>query len=116
VRVDEAQKSITIELVGKPKSEDNTLTLILPKALINGPYIIWADGRQITDFQLSAEGGINEVKIPLNSNSERVTITGTSVVPEFGPIAMAILASGIFGIIALSLKAQKFFRPNVSSL
>lgn len=111
-RIEESQKSITFELVGKPKSEDNTLTLMLPKTLINGPYIIWADGRQITDFQMSEEGGINEVKIPLNSNSERVTITGTSVVPEFGSIAMAIFAAGVFGIIALSLKAQKFFRPN----
>jgi hypothetical protein len=115
-RVEEDQKSITFELVGKPKSEDNTLTLMLPKALINGPYIIWADGMQVTDFQMSEEGGINEVKIPLKSNSERVTITGTSVVPEFGPVAMAIFAAGVFGIIALSLKAQKFFRPNVSSI
>jgi hypothetical protein len=116
VRVDQDQKSITVEIVGKPKSEDNTLTLMLPKALINGPYIIWADGRQITDFQMSDEGGINEVKIPLNSNSERVTITGTMVIPEFGSIAMAILATGVFGIIMISLKTQKFFRPNVSSL
>jgi hypothetical protein len=113
-RIEESQKSITFELVGKPTSEDNTLTLMLPKTLINGPYIIWADGRQVTDFQMSEEGGINEVKIPLNSKSERVTITGTSVVPEFGPIAMAIFAAGVFGIIAISLRAQKFFRPNAS--
>jgi hypothetical protein len=112
-RIEESQKSITFELVGKPKSEDNTLTLMLPKTLINGPYIIWADGRQITDFQMSEEGGINEVKIPLNSNSERVTITGTSVVPEFGSIAMAIFAAGVFGIIALSLKAQKIFQAKL---
>lgn len=111
-RIEESQKSITFELVGKPKSEDNTLTLMLPKTLINGPYIIWADGRQITDFKMSSEGGINEVKIPLNSKSERVTITGTSVVPEFGPITMAIFAAGVFGIIAVSLRAQKFFRLN----
>jgi hypothetical protein len=113
-RVEQDQKSITFELVGKPKSDDNTLTLMLPKTLISGPYIIWADGKQITDFQMSSDGGINQVKIPLNSNSEIVTITGTSVVPEFGPVSMAILAAGIFGLIVLSLRAQKFIRPNAN--
>ncbi len=113
-RIQKDQKSITFEIVGKPKSEDNTLTLMLPKTLINGPYIIWADGKQITDFQMSSEGGINIVKIPLSSNSERLTITGTSVIPEFGPISMVILAVGVFGIIALSVRAQKFIRPNAN--
>ena len=115
-RVEEDQNSITFEIVGKPKDADNTLTLMLPKNLISGPFIIWADGKQITDFQMTSKGGINEVKIPLNSISERVTITGTSVVPEFGPIAMVILAVGVFGLIILTLKAQKFIKPNTNPL
>ena len=109
-RVEESQKSITFELVGKPKSDDNTLTLMLPKKLVNGPYIVWADGKQITDFKTVENGGINEIKIPLTSKSELVTITGTSVVPEFGLFSMTILALGIFGLIAFSLKSQKFFK------
>jgi hypothetical protein len=43
-RVDEDQNSITFEIVGKVTSEDNTLMLMLPKNLISGPLIIWADG------------------------------------------------------------------------
>jgi len=61
-RVDEDQNSITFEMVGKVTSEDNTLTLMLPKNLISGPLIIWADGQQITNFEMTEDGGVNIVK------------------------------------------------------
>ncbi|MGQ0790993.1 MAG: plastocyanin/azurin family copper-binding protein [Nitrosopumilaceae archaeon] len=109
--IDEEQKAITFEIVGKAKSEDHTLSLMLPKDLISEPLVIWADGKQISDFEITSEGGINEVVIPLDERSERLTIVGASVVPEFGAIAMAILAIGVFSFIALTFKAQKISMP-----
>ena len=111
-RVDEAQNAITFEIVGKVTSEDNHLTLMLPKNLINGPFIIWKQNEQITDFEVTEEGGINKVKIPLNRDTNLVSIVGTSVVPEFGAITMAILAIGIFSLIAISFKTKKFLIIN----
>jgi len=81
---------------------------MLPKNLINGPLVIWADGQQITDFEMTEEGGINNVKIPLNRDTELVSLVGTSVVPEFGAITMSILAIGVFSLIAISFKTKKF--------
>ena len=107
-RVDEDQNSITFEIVGKVTSEDNTLMLMLPKNLISGPLIIWADGQQITNFELIEEGGINKVKIPLNRDTELVSLVGTAVVPEFGAITMAILAIGVLSFLAITFKTQKF--------
>ena len=107
-KVDEEQNSITFEIVGKVTSEDHHLTLMLPKNLISGPLVIWADGQQITDFEMTEEGGINSVKIPLNRDTELVSIVGTSVVPEFGTITMSILAIGIFSLIAITFKTKKF--------
>ncbi len=107
-RVDEGQNSITFEIVGKVTSEDHHLTLMLPKNLISGPLVIWADGQQITDFEMTEEGGINKVKIPLNRDTELVSLVGTSVVPEFGAITMSILAIGVFSLIAISFKTKKF--------
>jgi len=107
-KVDETQNSISFEIVGKVTSEDHDLTLMLPKNLISGPLVIWADGQQITDFEMTEEGGINNVKIPLNRDTELVSLVGTSVVPEFGTITMAILAVGIFSLIAFSFKTKKF--------
>ena len=43
--------------------------------------------------------------IPLESDSEMFTITGTSVVPEFGPMVMMIL--GVSTVIVI-LASQKF--------
>lgn len=110
--VNEDQKSITFDFVGNPQGTDNTLTLMLPKALISGPLVIWADGKQISDFKMSGEGELNILEIPLNRDSKQVTIVGTSVVPEFGAIAMAILAVGIFTLIAMRFKSQKFMIIN----
>ncbi len=107
-RVDEDQKSITFDIVGKVTGEDNHLTLMLPENLISGPFVIWADGQQISNYELTEDEGINKVKIPLNRETQRVSIVGTTVVPEFGAITMAILAAGIFSLIAISLKIKKF--------
>lgn len=109
--IDEKQKAITFEIVGKPKSEDSNLTLMLPKGLISGPLVVWVDGRQVLDFKVTAEGGINKVVIPMNEKSERLTIVGASVVPEFGAITMAILAIGVFSFIAITKKTQKIAMP-----
>ena len=107
-RVDEDQNSITFEIVGKVTSEDHTLMLMLPKNLISGPLIIWADGQQITNFELIEEGGINKVKIPLNRDTELVSLVGTAVVPEFGAITMSIFALGVLSFLVISFKKQKF--------
>ena len=107
-RVEEDQNSITFEIVGKVTSEDNTLMLMLPKNLISGPFIIWADGQQITNFELSEEGGINKVKIPLNRETKLVSLVGTAVVPEFGAITMSIFAIGVLSFLVISFKTQKF--------
>ena len=81
---------------------------MLPKNLISGPLVIWADGQQITDYEMTEDGGINNLKIPLNRDTELVSLVGTSVVPEFGTITMSILAIGIFSLIAITFKTKKF--------
>jgi predicted secreted protein with PEFG-CTERM motif len=106
--VDEEQNSITFEIVGKVAGEDNHLTLMLPKNLISGPLVIWADGQQITNYEMTEEGEINKVKIPLNRETKLVSLVGTTVVPEFGAITMTVLAVGIFSLIAITFKTKKF--------
>jgi predicted secreted protein with PEFG-CTERM motif len=110
--IDVGQNSITFQIVGKPSGEDNHLTLMLPKNLVKGPLVVWVDGKQISNFELTAEGGINKLIIPLMQNSELVTIVGSSVVPEFGALSMIILAIGVMSFIAITLKTQKNRIPN----
>lgn len=100
-RVDEAQKAITFTLIGSAKSDDHSLTLLLPKNLINDPYIVWADGQQITEFEMDSERDINTIELPLKESTQQVTIVGSSVVPEFNTIVALVLAFSIIPIILI---------------
>ena len=110
--VNEDQNSITFEIVGNPRGEDNTLTLMLPQGLIDGPLVIWADNEEVSSATITEEGEITKVEIPMNTNTDRITLVGTSVVPEFGAITMMILAAGIFSLIAITFKSKRFLIPN----
>jgi len=106
--VNEDQNSITFEIIGNPKGEDNTLTLMLPNDLISGPLVIWADSQEMSDSIMTEEGEINKVEIPLNRDTKLVSLVGTAVVPEFGAITMSILAIGVLSFLAITFKTQKF--------
>lgn len=100
-KVDESQKAITFTIIGSTKSDDHNLNLLIPKNLLNDPYAIWVDGEQRTDFDLSSEGGINNLNILLTESTEQIIIVGSSVVPEFGTIAGIVLALSVFPLILL---------------
>jgi hypothetical protein len=105
-RVDEGENAITFTLVGKPQNDDNELTLFLPKDLIDDPYVIWVDGRQLTDFEKISKGGITTVVIPVSDISEQVTIVGSSVVPEFGALSAIVLATAMVAVIFTVSKSK----------
>ena len=51
--------------------------------------------------------------IPFYMNSEEIEIIGTFVIPEFGTIAMMILAMAIVSIIILSSKSKLNLVPKM---
>ena len=104
--IDEEQKSITFEIIGDAKSDNYDLELLLPKALIDGNLVIWIDGEKISDFEQISDGDLNVLYIQLDEDSKLLTIVGTSVVPEFGSMAMAILGISIISMIILSQKRR----------
>ncbi len=100
--IDEEQKSITFEIIGVSKSDDHTLEILLPVELIDGPFVMWVDDERIPDFELVQKENMNILFIPLNADAKYLTIIGTSIVPEFGPIVMLILVASIVPILFLS--------------
>lgn len=100
------QKSITFELVGQSQSSDHELFLKIPSALLDGPYVIWADGKKLVDFEHEKENGINTLLIPLTEQSKTLTIVGTYVVPEFGTYVMIVLLIAIVSVVAMSFKLK----------
>jgi len=100
--VDPKDKSVTFTLVGKVNSS-STLVLNLPTGLVGAPFLgIQLDGQFIKNFTVESQIGMNVVKIPITPLTEQVSIVGSSVVPEFGPIAGMILVVSIFTTIIVA--------------
>jgi len=104
--IDEEQKSITFELIGDAKSDNNDLELRLPTELIDGNFVIWVDGEKVSDFEQVKEEDLNVLYMELSLDSSLLTIMGTSIVPEFGSMAMTILVISIVSMIILSQKQR----------
>lgn len=103
--IDENQKSITFEIIGNAKSDDGTLKIKLPSDLIDGPFVLFIDGKKITDFEETNEDDVSTVTVVLPNDAKLLTIIGTSVVPEFGVMSIVILAIAIVSIVLASQKS-----------
>ena len=99
-------KSIDFVLVGKTDT-NSTLILKLPTGLIDGPFIgVIEDGQIITNYTTTSESGDNIMSIPITPLTEKISIIGTTVVPEFGPVAGIVLVLSIVAIVTITR-----FRP-----
>lgn len=91
--------SLNFVLVGQTNQSSN-LVLRLPNALIMPPFLgIQLDGQFVNDYTISQEPGLNIITIPITPLTEQVSIVGSSVVPEFGPVALLVLAISIVTIV-----------------
>ncbi|HEX5457772.1 MAG TPA: PEFG-CTERM sorting domain-containing protein [Candidatus Nitrosotalea sp.] len=98
-------KSVDFVLAGKSDT-NSTLLLKLPKGLINGFIGVFVDGKIVTNYTTTDESSDTLVSIPITPLTENISIVGTTVVPEFGPVAAIVLAIAITSIVAVAR-----FRP-----
>jgi hypothetical protein len=104
--VNTKDKSINFVLVGKTDT-NSTLILKLPTGLISGPFIgVFVDNNIITNYTITNETGDTAISMQITPLTENISIVGTTVVPEFGPIATIVLVIGIIAIVTITR-----FRP-----
>ena len=95
-------------------AEDGSeLTITLPDDIItpfnDGTFFVLVNGEESDD----AEQNGNSVTIPFDADTTEIEIVGTHVVPEFGTIAMIVLAVAIVSIIAVSAKSRLSIMPRI---
>lgn len=91
--------SLTFVLVGQT-SQSSNLVLRLPNALIMPPFLgVQLDGQFTDNFTVSQQPGFNVITIPITPLTEQVSIVGSSVVPEFGPVVVLVLTISIVTIV-----------------
>ena len=76
------------------------------KAFDDGSYFVLIDNEEV-EFEQNG----NKLTIPYEAGNERVEIVGSYAVPEFGTIAMIILAVAIVSIIAITAKTRTTLIP-----
>ena len=93
--------------------DDGKLTINLSEDIItpfnDGTFFVLVNGEESDD----AEQNGSEVTIPFDSTTTDIEIVGTHVVPEFGTIAMIVLAVAIVSIIAVSAKSRLSIMPRI---
>jgi predicted secreted protein with PEFG-CTERM motif len=92
--------------------DDGTLSVQLHDKIIrafdDGSYFVLIDNEEVS-FEQSG----NNLTIPYEAGNERIEIVGSYAVPEFGTIAMIILAVAIVSIIAITAKTRMTLIPKL---
>jgi len=92
--------------------DDGELSVTLHSKVItafdDGTYFVLIDNEEV-EFDQSG----NSLTIPYEAGNERVEIVGSHAVPEFGTIAMIILAVAIVSIIAITAKTRTTLIPKL---
>ena len=88
-------------------NEDGQITLNPSKDVFDGAFMVLVDDEQWDDAEING----NEITVMFLAGAEKIEIIGTHVVPEFGAIAVMILAVAIISIIAVSAKSRLSIMP-----
>jgi len=103
--IDESAKSISLELKGNTINDDNTLTLFLPSALISGISSVSIDGTMTENFTQEFEDEITMLVINgISPQAKSITMTGTTIVPEFAQLTFIVLFASISIIVWFTRK------------
>jgi predicted secreted protein with PEFG-CTERM motif len=93
-------------------SDDGELSINLDSDYItafdDGSYFVLVNGEEVW---FSQDG--YDLTIPYESGTEKIEIVGSHVVPEFGTIAMIVLAVAIVSIIVLTTKTRTTLIPKL---
>ena len=93
-------------------SDDGELSINLDSDYItafdDGTYFVLVNGEEA---EFSQDG--NDLTIPFEAGTEKIEIVGSVVVPEFGTIAMIVLAVAIVSIIAITAKTRTALIPKL---
>lgn len=98
-------------------TDDGELTITLPRELIDAKigdedddFFVLVDGEEV-DFDETTTSSDRTLTIQFPIGAEEIEIIGTFVVPEFGTIAVMILAVAIISIIAVSARSRLSIMP-----
>ena len=102
--------TLVVHLFGA--DDDGELKIILNRDIItpfdDGSYFVLVEGQEVMFEQMG-----NTLHVEYEAGAEKIEIVGSHVVPEFGTIAMIVLAVAIISIIAITAKTRTTLIPKL---
>ena len=105
-------------IIAMTASQDGSLEITLPRALIDAKmgdqddtFFVLVDDEEVDSEETATSSTDRTLTIPFSAGSEQIEIIGTFVIPEFGTIAVMVLAVAIISIIAVSAKSRLSIMP-----
>lgn len=86
-------------------SSNSEVILILPSSLIKSIQTVLVND-EIVDYILEENLEFSKLTIPINSDSEFITISGTYVIPEFGSLWIIVMLFSFIFILIFSSKGK----------
>jgi predicted secreted protein with PEFG-CTERM motif len=102
--VNNKNKSLIIRI---SSDEDGIFTLSPAKSVLDGMFMVLVDGQEWSDVEFDD----GKVTVMFPAGTETIEVIGTFVIPEFGTIAVMILAVAIISIIAISARSRLSIMP-----
>ncbi len=112
-------KSLIVEI---ETTSDGEVKLIIPRSILDArlgadgmsgeddSFFVLVDGAE-ADFEETTTSEDRTLTIPFEDGTTQIEIIGTFVIPEFGTIAVIILAVAIVSIIAISSRSRLSILP-----
>ena len=116
---DVAAKSLIVEI---ETTADGEVTLIIPRSILDArlgadgvsgdddSFFVLVDGAEV-DFEETTTSEDRTLTIPFEDGNTQIEIIGTFVIPEFGTIAVIVLAVAIVSIVAISSRSRLSILP-----
>jgi len=102
--------TLVVHLFGA--DDDGKLEITLNSDIItpfdDGSYFVLIEGQEVEFMQMG-----NTLHVDYEAGTEKIEIVGSHVVPEFGTIAMIVLAVAIISIIAITAKTRTTLIPKL---
>lgn len=112
IDIDEESKSVTFALADV---EAGDITLSLPRGVVdaeNDEFILSSQGEQIDYIIVESAVDSITIRASLPEGATTLTIMGTSVIPEFGSLAMLVLAAPILILVAMARRLKRLSPQN----
>lgn len=106
VYIDTEEKSLTFTISGN--TENDQIIIILPTGLLENPKNVWVDDDMV-DFETDTTTTGIKLTIPLETDSKKIKIMGTYVIPEFGLLTISILSIGLISTLFLTRSKLSIF-------